>query len=318
VTTSIHSGIMVPLNQASVQSGLLSAETLKHYQAMEAEMKAATANYTKPAELGWDAIAAKGLITAEQYDSLKEQNMQNRYFKLPKADLVPLKDKGAKGLTEDGLAHKPQHIGGLVQGMMATGFPREKIAEGLAKRFAERAAQDPKVAVMVSVMFVQDKVKASLPQGTPDAQVQAAVMQAAQQFAASTPLPQIGAMFGWAVGAQFQAQMLKSPQMQETMKHAMGHHLMDAASQKAVENLIEEYAKVVGNPTLDRAALDAEIRKLNEKAEQTKVKFPSLNWEGLIRHVPPQGSRDVLLGVDGHSFAGLRPAFDIIDKQMGA
>ena len=123
--------------------------------------------------------------------------------------------------------------------------------------------------------------------------------------------------FGWAIGAKFQAQMLGSAEMQKTMKSAMGYDHMDAPSKTKVDDLIKEYIAVVGDPRLDRAALDAKLRELNKNAENTEVNFPALNWKGLIRHVPPQGSRDVLLGVDGAGWAGLRPAFDVLDVSLG-
>ncbi|MCC7073295.1 MAG: hypothetical protein IT383_18390 [Deltaproteobacteria bacterium] len=294
IVACIHAATMVPLNKASVDKGLMKPETLDYLKKMDTEFRAATADYSKPAELGWKAVLAKKLITQEQYDKLVQQNMQHRPFKLSLDGLPPLKDKGALDVDANGLIVKPQHIGGLVQGMMATAFPRESIAKGLAQRLAERVqaagAQGAAITAGVANML-----------GLP----------------AQTPLPQLAAAFGWAIGAKFQAQMLGSAEMQKTMKDAMGYDHMDPPSKTKVDNMIKEYIAVVGDPRLDRAALDAKLRELNDKAEKTEVNFPALNWKGLIRHVPPQGSRDVLLGVDGTGWAGLRPAFDILDKSMG-
>lgn len=294
IVACIHAGTMVPLNQASVDKGLMQAGTLDYLKKMDAEFRAATAEHTKPAELGWKAVLAKGLITQGQYDKLVKQNMQHRHFKLSMTGLPPLKDKNPADVDANGLLVKPQHIGGLVQGMMATAFPREKIAAALAQRLSDR----------VQIL------------GAQGAAIQAGVANMLG-LPAQTPLPQLAQAFGWVVGAKFQAQMLSSPEMQKTMKGAMGYDHMDAPSKAKVDDLIKEYIAVVGDPKLDRAALDAAIRGLNDKAGQTEVNFPALNWKGLIRHVPPQGSRDVLLGVDGTGWAGLRPAFDILDASMG-
>lgn len=294
IVACIHAGTMVPLNQASVDKGLMKPETLANLKKMDTEFRAATADFTKPAELGWKALLAKGLITQPQYDKLLQQNMQHRHLKLSMDGLPPLKDKNPADVDANGLLVKPQHIGGLVQGMMATAFPREEIAKGLAQRLVERVqaagAQGAAITAGVANML-----------GLP----------------AQTPLPQLAQAFGWAIGAKFQAQMLSSAEMQKTMKGAMGYDHMDGPSKTKVDNMIKDYIAVVGDPRLDRTALDAKLRELNKTAENTEVNFPALNWKGLIRHVPPQGSRDVLLGVDGTGWAGLRPAFDILDSSMG-
>ncbi len=294
VVACIHAGTMVPLNQASVDKGLMKAGTLDYLKKMDAEFRAATADFTKPAELGWKAVLVKKLITQEQYDKLVQQNMQHRHFKLSLDGLPPLKDKNPADVDANGLMVKPQHIGGLVQGMMATAFPRETIAKGLAQRLV-------------------DRVQTAGPQGAAITAGVANMLGLPPQ----TPLPQLAQAFGWAIGAKFQAQMLGSAEMQKTMKSAMGYDHMDGPSKTKVDDMIKDYIAVVGDPRLDRAALDAKLRELNDKAEKTEVNFPALNWKGLIRHVPPQGSRDVLLGVDGTGWAGLRPAFDILDASMG-
>ena len=294
IVACIHAGTMVPLNKDSVTKGLMQPGTFDYLSKMDAEFRTATANHTKPAELGWAALLAKNLITQTQHDKLVQQNMQHRYFKLSDSGLPPLKDKNPVDADANGLLVKPQHIGGLVQGMMATAFPREKIAEGLAQRLL-------------------DRVRIAGPQA---AAITAGVANMLG-LPAQTPLPQLAQAFGWAIGAKFQAQMLTSPEMQKTMKGAMGYDHMDGASKTKVDDIIKEYVAVVGDPRLDRAALDAALRGLNDKAEKTEVNFPALNWKGLIRHVPPQGSRDVLLGVDGAGWAGLRPAFDVLDASMG-
>lgn len=294
IVACIHAGTMVPLNKASVDKGLMKSETFDYLKKMDAEFRAATADHTKPAELGWQALLTKGLITAEQHSKLVQQNMQHRHLKLSLDGLPPLKDKGPVDADANGLLVKPQHIGGLVQGMMATGFPREKIAAALAQRLVDRVqiagAQGAAITAGVANML-----------GLP----------------AQTPLQQLAQAFGWVLGAKFQAQMLGSAEMQKTMKGAMGYDHMDAPSKTKVDDMIKEYIAVVGDPKLDRAALDTKLRDLNTRAENTEVNFPALNWKGLIRHVPPQGSRDVLLGVDGTGWAGLRPAFDVLDASMG-
>jgi hypothetical protein len=290
IVACIHAATMVPLNQASVDKGLMTQASLDRLKEMQKVFDAAGGQTKGKAVDGWKALVSAKLITQEQYGKLEQQNMQHRPLKLSLDGLPPLKEKGAQTVNDDGLLHKDQHIGGLVQGMMATGFPREGIAKGLAARFIERASTNPAIAAGVAQML-----------GLP----------------AQTPLPQLAGAFGWAVGAQFQAKMLASPEMQGTMKKAMGYDHMDAPSKAKVDEMIKEYTAVVGNPRLDRAALDVEIAKLNEKASKTEVNFPALNWKGLITHVPPQGSRDVLLGVDGADWKGLRPAFDILDASMG-
>lgn len=294
IVACIHAATMVPLNQASVDKGLMKPETIAYLKKMDTEFRAATADHTKPAELGWKALLAKGLITQPQYDKLAQQNMQHRHLKLSMDGLPPLKDKNPADVDANGLLVKPQHIGGLVQGMMATAFPREELAKGLAQRLVERVqtagAQGAAITAGVANML-----------GLP----------------AQTPLPQLAQAFGWAIGAKFQAQMLGSAEMQKTMKSAMGYDHMDGPSKTKIDDMIKQYIAVVGDPRLDRAALDAKLRELNNNAENTEVNFPALNWKGLIRHVPPQGSRDVLLGVDGTGWAGLRPAFDVLDASMG-
>jgi hypothetical protein len=290
IVACIHAGTMVPLNQASVDKGLMTQASLDRLKEMQKVFDAAGGQTKGKADEGWQALVSAKLITPEQYDSLVKQNMQHRPMALSLDGLPPLKELGAKTLNEDGLLHKDQHIGGLVQGMMATGFPREGLAKGLAARFIERASGNPALAAGVAQML-----------GLP----------------AQTPLAQLAGAFGWAVGAQFQAKMLESPEMQSTMKKAMGYEAMDAPSKAKVDEMIKEYTAVVGNPRLDRAAFDAEIAKLNDKAAKTEVNFPALNWKGLITHVPPQSSRDVHLGVDGAAWEGLRPAFDILDASMG-
>lgn len=290
IVACIHSGTMVPLNKNSVDRGLMTQASLDRLTTMQQVFDAAGGQTKGKAELGWKALVANKLITSEQFGKLEQQNMQHRPFKLSIDTLVPLKEKGAVTVNDDGLLHKDQHIGGLVQGMMATAFPRETIAKGLAARFLDRAATNPAIAAGVAQML-----------GAP----------------ANTPAAQLAAGFGWAVSAQFQAKMIESPEMQSTFKKAMGFDAMDAPSQAKVDVLIKEYTAVVGNPRLDRAALDAELQKLNAKSAATEVNFPALNWKGLITHVPPQGSRDVLLGVDGTDWKGLRPAFDILDASLG-
>lgn len=291
IVACIHSATMVPLNQASVDKGLMNQASLDRLKEMQKVFDAAGGQTKGKAAEGWKALVAAKLITQEQYGMLERQNMQHRPFQLSIDGLPPLKDKGAVTANADGLLHKDQHIGGLVQGMMATAFPREQLAKQLAGRFMERAASNPAVGAGVAQML-----------GMP----------------ANTPPAQLAGAFGWAVGAQFQAKMLESPEMQSTMKKAMGYDYMDAASKTKVDNLIKEYIGVVGNPRLDRAALDAELAKLNDKSSKTEVNFPPpLDWKGLITHVPPQGSRDVLLGVDGAQWQGLRPAFDVLDASLG-
>jgi hypothetical protein len=182
------------------------------------------------------------------------------------------------------------HRGGLVQGMMATAFPRESIAKALAQRFVERAQTNPAIVAGVAQML-----------GAPS----------------TTPAAQLAGPFAWAVSAQVQEKMIESKGMQDTMKKAMGYQAMDAPSKTKVDALIKKYMAVVGDPKLDRAALDKKLEELNDEAKKTEVNFPSLNWKGLITHVPSQGSRDVLLGVDGAQWSGLRPAFDVLDKSLG-
>jgi hypothetical protein len=291
VVACIHAGTMVPLNQNSVDRGLMKQETFDRLKEMEKVFQAAGGDKKGGAEAGWKALVAAKLIPQSMYDNLVQQRMQHRPFVLSDPSLVPLKDKGAETVNADGMLHKDQHIGGLAQGMMATAFPREKLAKGLAQRFAERAGQNPAVVAGVAQML---------------------------QMPADTPLPQLAGAFGWAVSAQFQGKMIESPEMQKTLKEAMGYKAMDPPSQAAVDNLIKKYTAVVSDPRLDRAALDAKLRELDDEAAKTPVNFPALNWQGLVTHVPPQGSRDALLGVDGHVWHGLRPAFDILDKALGS
>lgn len=290
VVACIHAGTMVPLNKNSVDRGLISAASLDRLQKMQQVFDAAGGQGKGKADLGWKALVSNKLITQAQYDSLVEQNMQHRPFKLSLDTLVPLKEKGAVTVNDDGMLHKDQHIGGLVKGMMASAFPREALVKGLAQRFLERAATNPAVAAGVAQML-----------GAP----------------AGTPAQQLAGGFGQAVAAQFQAQMIGSKEMQETMKGAMGYQQMDPASQAKVDDLIKKYAAVVGDPKLDRATLDQKIQALDAEAARLEVSFPALQWKGLITHVPPQGSRDVLLGVDGTRWEGLRPAFDILDSSLG-
>lgn len=291
IVACIHSGTMVPLNQNSVDRGLMAQGSLDRLKEMQKVFDAAGGQEKGKAAEGWKALVTAKLVTPEQMAKLEQQNMQHRPFKLSSDALVPLKEKGAVTVNDDGLLNKDQHIGGLVQGMMHTAFPRETIAKGLAARFIERAATNPAVSAGVAQML-----------GLP----------------AQTPPAQIAGAFGWAVAAQFQAKMLESPEMQSTMKKAMGYDYMDTPSKAKVDDMLKQYIAVVGNPRLDRAALDVEINKLNEIATKTEVNFPPpLDWKGLITHVPPQGSRDVLLGVDGADWKGLRPAFDILDSSLG-
>ncbi len=288
----IDSAGWVPLNQASVDAGLLNKESFDKLKEMQRVFDAAGGQTEGKAQDGWKALVAAKLITQAQYDKLETNGMQHRPLRLSIDSLKPLAAYGAEGLTDTGGIVKPQHIGGLVQGMMHTQFPRETIAKGLAQRLIERAS------------------------GPAAAQLVGGVAQMLG-LPASTPLPQLAGAFGWAVSANFQEKMIESSQMQDTMRHAMGYDHMDAPSQKKVDDLIKKYEVVVADPHLDRAALDAKITALNKEAANTEINFPSLNWKGLIRHVPPQGSRDVLLGVAGASWPGLRPAFDILDKDLG-
>jgi hypothetical protein len=254
------------------------------------------------ARKGWQALVAQGFITQQQFDKLDGQKLTLRPLKLSPDGLVSLKDRGVKGLSDDGLVHKPQHIGGLSQGMLAVAFPREGMTKAMAMHIGGKLA------------------------GAPPA-VTAALAQKLGMPAGALPMD-VAKGLGWALAAGVQKSVLASDGMRETLHKSAGWHHMDDASKKRFDEVLDGWTDasgakqrgfidVVGDPTLSRDQLNAELARLNDVASKAEINFPDLDWKGLIRHVPPQSSRDYFLGVHGQAFLGLRPIAQVVSQDVG-
>jgi hypothetical protein len=304
ITTSIHQGTSVPLNQWSVDQGFIQQGTLDKLKKMKAAFDAAGGMAGKgAAKKGWQALVQQGFISPAQFDKLDKQKLTLRPLRLSPDDLVSLQARGVKGLSDDGLVHKPQHIGGLTQAMLAVSFPREGMTRAITQLVGGKLAGLPPLATDALAQ------KLGLPQG-------ALALDVAKAL-------------GWALSAGVQKSVLSSTGMRDTIKKSAGYDHMDAPSQKRFHEMLDGWTDasgtkqrgfidVVGDPTLSREQLNAELERLNDVAARENVNFSALSWQGLIRHVPPQGSRDYFLGVSGTNFLGLRPIAQVVSREAGA
>jgi hypothetical protein len=296
VNATPNSVAMVPMNQWSVDKGLIKKETLEYHQKCNTVFQAATAG-GKPAAVGWRALVTEGLMTSDRLENMKQADAAGRQcgadqlpFVLDSDDARPLTELGVKGLDGDGLLSKPQHVGGLLRATIGLSFSRDALVRELSEHIGKKLGELPTAG--------RDGLLAQI--------------GAAQGLPGPVPLKAFIEGTAYKTAVQMQAGLLASPEMQETIKGAMGYRYMDQASKGRVDGMITEYMGVVSDDKLTPETFNAKLLELDKNAEQLEVRYEAVDWKGLIRHTPPHARQAVFAGILGYTAAGNRPAFEIL------
>jgi hypothetical protein len=307
-----------PINQASVDRGILSQDALDKFKKMETIFKDAGGLEEGQAKKGWQALLDAGLINDKQMDVLESTHMVHVPFKLSHPDARPISDYDPVGEINSGsgkgLTAKPLTLAGLVGGMIEVNFPREEIAEQSSARLMEALDAAPDAASKGAVIGGAFAVM----QGTVEK------LEAEMQLSIDLNLnpmnpadhPKIVKMFGACMAANLQVGVLTNDDVMAKAKGAVAYEHMDAASQGKVDKLIGAYARTIADFTQTRPQLDKALRAMDTKAENTDVTYnPPIDRTGdMMVFVPPQYGWLAYNDAGGAKWPGLVPVADAMHK----
>lgn len=308
----------LPINQASVDRGLLSQEALDRFQRMEKTFKDAGGLATGEAKKGWLALEAAGLLNARQISDLTSTGMIHVPFKLSHPDARPYTDYGPKGVATEGigkgLTAKPLTLAGLVGGMMQVNFPREQIAAESSNVLLEAIQSAPDDAARAQIL------------GGAFGAMQAVAAKLHSEMALDIDLgvdprnpahhPKLIQLFGQMIAAQLQVGVLTNPDVVGKAHQAIQYPAMDAESKQKVDKLMQQYARVVADFTQTRPDLDKALRTADKRAEATTIGYgPPISRTGeMMVFVPPQYGWLAYNGAGGAHWPGLVPVADALHE----
>lgn len=308
----------LPINQASVDRGLLSQEALDRFRDMERIFKDAGGLEPGQAKKGWEALRDAGILDDKQLGDLETTGMVHVPFKLSHEDARPYTDYGPKGVPTEGvgkgLTAKPLTLAGLVGGMMQVNFPREDIAARTSEVLAKAIKSAP-----------DDATRAHIAGGAFGA-MDAIVKKLEGELGLSLDLgvdptnpahhPKLIQLFGQMMASQLQVQVLTNPDVISKAHQAIQYPAMDAESKGKVDKLMQQYVRVVADFTLSRTELDKALRGVDKKAEATTIGYgPPINRTGeMMVFVPPQYGWLAYNGAGGANWPGLVPVADAMHE----
>lgn len=314
----------LPVNQWSVDNGLLKQDALDGFKKMAKVFEEAGGLASGKAHKGWEALEQAGLITDRQLGTLRSTGMINVPFKISRDDVRPFTEWGPKGVPSDGagegMVAKPLSLAGLVGGMINVNFPREKIAGELSARLTEALQAAPSHDVAGQILGGAFGAMQGVAQK----------LEAEMQLAIDLPFdprkpadhPAIIEAFGNMMAAQLQVGVFTDPEVVKTLHGAIRYDVMDGPSQAKVDKLLGAYARVAADFGQSRADLDKALRALDKKVESTDITYgPPIDRTGeMMVFVPPQYGALAYNGAGGASWPGLVPVADALHKsnQVGS
>lgn len=308
----------LPINQASVDRGLLSQEALDRFQNMERIFKDAGGLAPGQAKKGWEALRDAGILSDRQLSDLESTGMVNVPFKLSHPDARPYTDYGPRGVPTSGvgkgLTAKPLTLSGLLGGMIQLSFPREEIAARASAVLAKAIQNAP-----------DDATRAQIAGGAFGA-MDAVVKKLESEMGLSLELgvdprdpahhPKLIQLFGQMMASQLQVQVLTNPEVVGQAHQAIQYPAMDGASKRKVDRLMQQYVGIVADFTLSRTELDKALRAMDKKAESTTIAYgpPIDRKDKMMVFVPPQYGWLAYNGAGGASWPGLVPVADALHQ----
>lgn len=312
----------LPINQASVDRGLLSQEALDNFKNMERLFKDAGGLEPGQAKKGWKALEAAGLLKANQLADLTSTGMIDVPFKLSHEDARPYTDYGPKGVPTEGvgkgLTAKPLTLAGLLGGMMQCNFPREEVAAQSSKVLMDAIQNAPDDATRMQIVGgafgamqgVAQKLESEM----------ALPIDLGVDPTNPAHLPKVVQLFGQMMASQLQVGVLTNPDVIKQAHQAIQYPAMDGPSKEKVDKLLQGYVRVVADFTLSRPELDKALRTADKRAESTTIGYgPPIDRTGeMMVFVPPQYGWLAYNGAGGASWPGLVPVADAMHESYQA
>ena len=268
VWNNLNAGLNMPINQTSVDRGLISQESFDNFKEM-VDVFNAGGGQEDPTK-GYEALKEAGKITDSQLSKIQRTGMDRVPLDLAPDELVPWTDFEPEGVAKSGdgagLFAKPFTISSLITGMMKSNFPREEITKQMAGKFGEIAAGD-------------------------DAQMKAELGGLMQQMGVS-PDGSINEesiqKLSYALAAGFQKGIVASDEMKGKILGKLKIDDMNEADKAEVNAFYDEVVETVGDPTLGPDALNAKLEEFDQRMRDMKVTIDG-EEKGFMQFIPPHG-----------------------------
>lgn len=275
VWNNINAGLNVPMNQASVDAGLISQDAFNNLKEM-VDIFNAGGGLDDPSK-GYEALKDAGKISDKQLGKLKQTGMDRVPLDLAPEELKPWTEYEPEGVTKEGdgagLFGKPFTLGGLITGLVKTNFPREEMMGEMFEKLQEVAnSNDPQIQAELGGVLHQMGL-------SPDGSVTPEALQ----------------KLSYGLSAKFQAGVLGAEQTRDMILDKLKVNKMDDASKAAVIGFYEEVVKTVGDATLTPEQIGEKLAEFDDRMRNMKVSIDG-EEKGFMQFMPPHGITYMLQG----------------------